>query len=198
MPHLVLVLVLFGAWAPRAASAQDWRRTGWWFEAGGGPSANRVACSNCVEVTRSGGSGAWLRFGRALSHKVVLGVEVFDFLNRSFRFDNAESLAAENVSIAGIVLWYPWRSRFFIKSGVGIAEGQFTVATAADEPVFAEGLGVGLTFGLGYDQPVWRSVAVTANAGVFFTAIGDVVLPAIRVDDVIATIYNLSLGITIR
>jgi hypothetical protein len=45
---------------------------------------------------------------------------------------------------------------------------------------------------------VWRSLALTASAGVWVTAIGDVVLPTTTVDDVIATMYNLSIGLTIR
>ena len=95
-------------------------------------------------------------------------------------------------------LWYPWKQRLFIKSGVGIGVGEFTVTAPAAQPLLADGVGVSLTFGAGLDVPIWRSFALTANAGVWFTAIGDIVLPNARVDDVIATLYSINIGFAIR
>jgi hypothetical protein len=97
-----------------------------------------------------------------------------------------------------VVLWFPWRSGFFVKGGVGVAEGDFTVTASPGQLVTASGEGVGLTFGLGFDLPISRKIALTANAGAVVAAIGDVVLPGTRVDDVIAMIYHVGLGITIR
>ena len=43
-----------------------------------------------------------------------------------------------------------------------------------------------------------RRIALTANLATYVTAVGDIVLPTRRVDDVIATIYELGIGFTIR
>lgn len=73
-----------------------------------------------------------------------------------------------------------------MKSGIGLAVGEFIIDATGDEPILSDGLGVGMTIGAGFDVPVWRSLAPTTNAGVAVTAIGDVVLPTTTVDDVIA------------
>jgi hypothetical protein len=62
----------------------------------------------------------------------------------------------------------------------------------------SNGGGIGLTFGLGWDAPISRKFAFTGNAAVFVTAVGDVVFPGRRVDDVIPTMYQLSIGFTVR
>ena len=85
----------------------------------------------------------------------------------------------------------------FAKSGVGIAVGEFTVGEQSSQTV-VDGIGVSLTFGVGADVPIWRSLALTANGGVWFSAIGDIVLPNTRVDDVIATLYSINIGFAIR
>jgi hypothetical protein len=140
-----------------------------------------------------------MRLGGTVSHKIFVGLEAFSLIDETFGFDAGdETLFSENATLAAIVLWYPWRHRFFVKSGVGLASGEFMVDASSDEPILSEGLGVGMSFGVGFDLPVWRSFALTTNAGVLFTAIGDVVLPTAVVDDVIATMYNVSIGITIR
>jgi hypothetical protein len=72
------------------------------------------------------------------------------------------------------------------------------VEPTGEEPAIADGVGVGLTFGLGIDLPISRKFAITANASTFFTAIGDITLPNRTVDDVIPTTYMLSVGITLR
>jgi hypothetical protein len=136
--------------------------------------------------------------GSALSDRIAIGFETFSLINELFGFgDGEDSLKAENSSLAGIVLWYPWQPRFFIKSGVGIAVGEFSIAAQSSEPV-VDGVGVSLTFGVGADVPIWRSLALTGNAGVWFSAIGDIALPNARVDDVIATLYSINIGFTIR
>jgi len=65
-------------------------------------------------------------------------------------------------------------------------------------PVTAKGTGVGLTFGLGYDRKISRKLAITGCLCADIAGIGDVVLPATRIDDMIASIYHLTIGLTIR
>jgi hypothetical protein len=87
----------------------------------------------------------------------------------------------------------------FVKGGVGAAHGPFTVTpTIGVAPITARGTGVGLTFGLGYDQRISPMVALTGCVCAQIAGIGDVVLPTTRVDDVIASMYHVTIGLTIR
>jgi hypothetical protein len=197
---LLAAVLLFVLGTPVAA--QRPHRSGFWIETGGGPSQIRVGCTGCEDVTRRAGSGGYLRLGGAVSDRVMFGVESWTLADETFGFARDDtSLVAENTSLAAVILWYPWRSGFFLKGGVGLAYGDFTLpaeTTLLAEPVRTRGTGVGLTFGAGYDLPIWRSLALTTSAGVWVTAIGDIVLPAFRVDDVIATMYGATIGLTIR
>ena len=181
------------------APAQRPHRSGFWLETGSGPGAVRIACSGCPNVTTAGGSSGYLRLGGALSDKVFFGVESFGFTNQHFAFAGHEaSVVAEDGSLGAVVLWYPWRGGVFLKGGVGLARGTFTVTPDSAPALHATGTGVGLTLGLGFDLTLSRRFALTANAADCITAIGDVVLPGTRVDDVIATMYQATIGITLR
>ncbi len=57
---------------------------------------------------------------------------------------------------------------------------------------------MGLTFGAGWDLAISRKFAITANVAAYVTAVGDVVLPGRRVDDVIATMYQGAIGFSFR
>lgn len=197
-PAAAAVALLVTALADGAA-AQRPHRTGLWFELGGGPAAIRVACAGCVEVDFQSGSGGYLRLGGVVSDRVLLGVETFGFTDEAFGFTAGDtSFVADGGTVAAVVLWFPWRSGAFVKGGVGVADGTFTTTPATGSPVIAEGTGVGLTFGLGWDVAISRKFAITANAAAFITAIGDLVLPGGTVDDVIATMYVVSIGFTVR
>lgn len=181
------------------AAAQRPHRSGLWVEFGSGPAHARVGCSGCEDVTRGSGSAGYLRIGGVLSDRVLLGVESFSLIDHAFGFAaDDRSIVAENASVAAIVVWYPWRSGFFFKGGVGLAGGEFTVEPDSEAPIVSEGVGVGLTFGMGLDVPISRRFALTGSAGTWITAIGDVVLPTAIVDDVIATLYAVTIGFTIR
>lgn len=180
-------------------AAQRPHRSGLWFEAGWGPASIRVACTGCEDVTRAAGSGAVFRLGGVISDKVLFGIEAFSFIDESFGIgDEDESLVAENSNLGGVVLWWPWKGGFFLKGGVGIANGRFTVDPETETEQVISGTGVGLTFGVGLDLPVKRWLAFTLNGGAYVTAIGDLVLPNARVDDVIPSMYALTIGFTIR
>ena len=193
-----LVSTLLAALTIRAA-AQEPHRSGFWLETGSGPGAVRIACSGCPDVTTAGGSSGYLRLGGVLSPKVLLGVETFGFTNQHFAFAGQPgSVIAEDASLGAVVLWYPWRGGVFLKGGLGLARGTFTVAPDSGPVLHTTGTGVGLTLGLGFDLRLSRRFALTLNSADCITAIGDVVLPGTRVDDVIATMYQLTLGFTIR
>jgi hypothetical protein len=197
--RVTIKVVWLSVLAAAGTAAQRPHRSGLWFEIGSGPAAVRVACSGCEDVTTAGGSGALLRLGGTLSDRVLLGVETFGFTDQTFGFVSGDtSFVAETGTVGAVVLWFPWGSGTFLKGGVGVAEGTFTTSPTPGSPVKIEGVGVGLTFGLGYDLYLSRKFAVTANAAAFITAIGDIVLPTGTVDDVIATMYVLAIGLTVK
>lgn len=177
-------------------------RMGLWGELGSGPGYVRVACSDCLDVIGASGTTSYFRIGGVLSKNVLIGFEVFSLLDQAFGFGASDtSTVAETGTAAIVLLWYPGKTGVFLKGGVGAAFGQFTVpsdsATVGTDTASTGG-GIGLTFGLGWDVPISRKFAITANAAAFITALGDVVLPGHNVDDVIATNYQLSIGFVIR
>lgn len=177
-------------------------RMGLWGELGSGPGYVRVACSGCEDVIGASGTTSYFRIGGVISKNVLIGFEVFSLLDKGFGFGSSDSNTVAETGTAAIVfLWYPGRTGLFFKGGVGAAFGQFTIPadTAGAAPAdTSTGGGMGLTFGLGWDLPISRKFAFTANAAAFVTALGDVVLPGGTVDDVIATNYQLSIGFVIR
>jgi hypothetical protein len=194
-----VLAVLVGLLAT-AGLAQRPHRTGAWLEAGGGAGYVRIASSGSTNVTSAPGSTYYLRAGALLSDKVLLGVENVVFVDDLLGFFRADtSSVAETWSLAVVVLWFPWRSGVFVKGGVGVAQGTFTTTPTGGGPPFtARGTGVGLTFGLGYDRKISRKVALTGCVCAQIAGIGDVVRPTTRLDDMIASIYHATIGITIR
>jgi hypothetical protein len=179
--------------------AQRPHRSGLWFEGGAGIASIRVACTGCEDLTRAAGSGVAFRIGGVISNRVLFGLETFSFVDENFGLgDDDESIVAATSNLGGIALWYPWRGGFFLKGGIGLARGEFTVDPRTEAEQVIRGTGVGLTFGVGFDLPVKRWLAISLNAGAYVTAIGDLVLPTVRVDDVIPSMYALTLGFTLR
>lgn len=195
-----LGVALLVAWPFDSVDAQErFHRRGLWGEICTGPASIRIASSTPATVTTKSGTGACVRMGGTLSSKVLFGAESFGFVDETFGFAKQDtSLIAENGGLMALVMWYPGRSGFFMKGGFGVADGVFTIRTTPDSTLETNGTGVGLTFGIGYDVPISRKFAVTFNLEAIITAIGDVVLPTGRVDDVIASMYHAGLGIAIR
>jgi hypothetical protein len=97
-----------------------------------------------------------------------------------------------------VVIWYVGPSGLFLKGGVGLARGNFTVRSTSGEPVTTERTGSTITFGVGFDLGVARRFALTANLGMNVAAIGDVDVDGTVADDVVATVYEAAVGITLR
>jgi len=189
------MLLTAPAWAQRTDRQH---RSGLWGEFGAGPGRVRIACSGCADVVAAGAPTSYFRIGGTVSDRVVIGLEVFSLLDRAFGFSPGDtSTTAETATATVVVLWFPSRRGFFFKGGVGLAAGQFTVPGTAGADT-SNGGGIGLTFGFGWDFAISRKFAVTTNLAAYVTAVGDVVLPGQRVDDVIATMYQGSIGFTFR
>ena len=175
-------------------------RSGFWLENGVGTGTIRVGCGTCEEPLAGYGQSSYLRAGGTVSPRVVLGIELFALLDDAFPVPDSDStLMVENVSIAPVVLWYPWESGLFFKWGVGLAHGEILVTGEDGEPLtLASGTGSGITFGVGLDTPIFSWLSITTNFGVYYTALGDVSVPGLYIDDVITTMYNANFAITIR
>ena len=195
----IIITLLLGLLAP-GAEAQRPHRAGLWIETGGGIGYVRIASSGSTTVTSAPGSTTYLSVGVLLSDKVLLGIENAGFVDEMLGFFRGDtSSIAQTWSLSVVVLWYPWRSGVFAKGGVGVAQGTFTVTpTGGGTPFTARGTGVGLNFGAGYDLKISRKIALTGCVCADIAGIGDVVLPSTRVDDMIASIYHVTIGITIR
>jgi hypothetical protein len=192
-------VVLTAPVAPASAQRTDRpHRSGLWGEFGAGAGRVRIACSGCTAVVVANAPTSYVRIGGTVSDRVVIGLEVFSLLNRSLGFAPGDSTTtAETATVAIVVLWFPSRRGFFFKGGAGLAAGQFTIPGTAGADT-SNGRGIGVTYGFGWDFPLSRKFAITTNFAAYVTAIGDVVLPGRRVDDMIATMYQAGIGITFR
>lgn len=192
------VLLTAPAWAQQPRSARPARphRSGLWGEIGFGPGRIRVACSGCTDVVAAGGPTGYFRIGGTVSDHVLIGFEAFSFLDRAFGSSPSDT-TAETALATVVVIWFPGRHGLFVKGGVGIAGGQFTLPGTAGADT-SNGAGIGLTFGFGWDFAISRTFAITTNFAAHVTAVGDIVLPGQRVDDVIATMYQGAIGFTFR
>jgi len=203
-PLLALALAVATSSAVEAQQQREPQRfrTGLWAEFGFGTGIVRVSCATCEKVHSEQGASSNFRIGGSLSHNVLLAFDNFSMIDETFGMGE-EEIIAETTTAGMSVFWFPGRSGFFLKGGVGIAQGEFTVnaseveATDA-EPIVVTGSGFGLTFGLGYDIPLSRKISLSFNVGALVTAIGDIVLPSGRIDDVIPSSYQLTVGIVFR
>jgi hypothetical protein len=201
MPRVTPALAVLAALVVGAetSAAQGGPRSGFWLEATAGTGTVRNTCAGCPNVTVAFGSTNSVRLGHSMTPTVLLGLEFFVLHSSDLSLGpGASSVDAENGTLGPIVMWYVGDSGFFLKSGLGLARGTFTVRSEDEGVVTVERTGSGLTFGAGFDIGVVRWIALSANVGMYVTAIGDVRVDGAFVDDVIATVYEAGVGITLR
>jgi hypothetical protein len=184
---------------PKARRPQRPHRTGLWSEVAAGGGFLRMGCSTCTDPIETRVGGGLFRLGGTVNDRVMLAWESIGLNDQTFSFAAGDSTTVADFGTATIiVLWFPGRSGLFLKGGVGIVSGTFQVPSGTAVPDSAEGVGIGMTLGLGWDLPISRKFALTANAASFISAIGDIVLPTRRVDDVIGSAYQFTVGVTFR
>lgn len=201
MRRLMVLAAIAALAAPlTAAAAQHPRRSGFWAEVGGGGGNIHLGCATCAEPTVTYGRSAYVRLGGGISRRVYWGLEVFGLIDEEFTAgDDDTPLTIENATFSSIVLWYPWRGGVFFKGGIGITNTAVTTPGIDDSPpIVVSGTGSGLTFGAGLDVPLHKWFSVTANFGVYYSAVGDVALTGNIVDDVITTVYQANFAVTLR
>ena len=195
---VITVLGAVGAAAQAAAPAP--RRSGLWAEIGFGWGSLRAACAGCEEVTSSAGGITYFRLGGQVSPHVFLGGETNAFFDESFISSDSTTLVAEIQAVNFIAIWFPGRSGLFLKGGLGIAQGRFTVldtASAATETL--RGTGVGINVGAGWDFQLRPRLSLTASFTTQIVGIGDFVVAGPRtIEDVIGTVYQGAIGFVFR
>jgi len=179
--------------------AQVPARSGFWLEGAWGAGTVRSACSACAQATVASGSSAHLRAGGALSPTALLGVEIVQL--RSANFVLAEGgvpVDTRSGSVAPVVLWYPGGTGLFLKGGLGLSRGTFTIPSTSGETLTTSRMGSVITLGFGFDLGIVRWLALTANLGMTVTAMGDIHLDGAFADDLVATAYEAGLGLALR
>jgi hypothetical protein len=181
------------------ADGQQGVRSGLWLEGSVGTGTVRNGCGGCPGVTSGNGGTDYLRAGHSVAPRVLVGVELFALGASDLVLGTASApVDTEKRSIGPMVMWYVGRSGFFLRGGAGLARGTFNVRTAAGETVTTKRTGSSLTYGIGFDIGVLPWVALTASLGSNVMAIGNVTVDATVVDDIIATIYEVGVGVTLR
>ena len=135
-----------------------------------------------------------------------LGVTRFTLLDKSVNLAGSDTVVTTASELLGvIVMWYPYSSGVYFKGGLGAGHGQFTVrppkppdGSPEPPPVITDGIGSGVTFGVGLDLPVFKWLSITANIGTYFIAIGDITVGGTVFEDLIGTMYNANFAFTIR
>jgi len=198
-----LSLVLVGSLLAGAADevrAQERVRSGFWMEAAKGTGTVRNTCAGgCEGVTVAYGPTYHLRAGGALGSRVLVGLELFSHnAPKLVLAPGVSAVEAQSGSLTPVVLWYVGESGFYLKGGAGLNHGTYTVRPPIGDPLTTERLGTGLTFGVGLDIGLGEWLALTANFDTFVNAVGDVSVDETLVDDIIATIYEVGIGIVLR
>lgn len=199
-PALAVAVTLVLLSLPQARlSGQLPHRSALWLESGIGNGSARNACGSCQDVTSSYGSANHVRVGWALTSSVLVGGEVFSYhADEAVHLSDGRRSDVQSVSMGPIVIWYIGNHGFFFKAGVGLARGTFVARAASGQTTEADGLGSSLTLGVGFDLPLLSWLALTANVGTYVTAIGDVRLDSLLIDDVIQRVYQAGIGLTLR
>lgn len=193
---LVALLASLGVAGGAGAQAP---RSGLWLEGARGTGTVRNTCAGCTGVSVGYGSAYHVRAGGALNPRVLVGLEIFSLHSRDLVLEGgAGPVEAKNTSISPIVIWYVGSSGFFLKGGAGLARGIFSVESPSGGLVETDRIGSGLTFGVGFDVGLLSWLALSADLSTYVTAVGDVDVAGGVVDDLIATVYNIGLGLTIR
>lgn len=170
-----------------------------WLEGAIGTGTVRNGCGGCDAVTAGYGGTDYLRVGRSITQRVLVGLEVFALSASNIELGPTSApIDAVNRSLAPIVIWYVGGSGFFLKGGAGLARGTFAVRTSAGETVTTKRTGSALTYGLGFDIGILSWLALSASLGSHVMAIGDVPVDGAVVDDIIATVYEVGVGLTLR
>ena len=205
-PTLALALLAAALLPPVQAQTPTRVRQGGWLEVGTGTGGVWIGCGGCTTPFVAFGQSLYARGGGAVSERVLWGVEAMHLprsrggpqrIDGEIRRDS--TLRVQSVGAGPVLLWYPWRSGIFVKGGLGVAHSRVQLQLpGSSEVVSGRGTASTLSFGVGLDVPLLRRVAITAHLGTTIGAVGDIEGTSATVDDVITTLYNANIALTLR
>lgn len=149
---------------------------------------------NRVDVWMHRGHGWILRRGTAIFdeaglHRSAIAGSVALYLRTGGRRQRTHDQEPEHCTGGAVVSVAEWP--FCERRGRAVSRGEvFVERTDENLAILASVTGSGITFGVGFDIPVFKWLSVTANFEIYFGAIGDLVVQDTYVDDVITTMYN--------
>ena len=184
--------VLTGALLAAPANAQVPFRGGPWLDVGIGYGRLRLTCATC-DATGTWGTAITVSVGGAPTRNVLIGVEGQLWLR------GGKGPSQRVQSLIAMVQWYPWPAAgLFLRGGTGVVRGPVAPEAAGVPPASAQGTGIGLDFGVGYDLPVSRHFGLTAQAGWNIAALGDLTVNGTTAEDVIAYVTRIGVAVVFR
>jgi len=166
MHRAARVIVFVAAFNCAAAAAQaqySHRREGFWLGFGLGYGSSNVTCDQCGSGPRVEGVTGFLKLGGTPNPNLRLGVA----LNGWWHDDGVVTESMANVTTSLSV--YPVAaSGLFVTGGVGFSSYYVNSAPSFD------GVGWGLTGGVGYDIPLGRAVSLTPVVTYMYGGVGNV------------------------
>jgi outer membrane protein with beta-barrel domain len=195
-PLVVAAAVLAACLTPSLALAQ--RHSGAWISGGGGVGWATVHCdANCEDEDANAALVLFIDGGIALSEKLLIGAE-FNSWSKNIETGTTDRSLRLNGLLATVLFYPSDTSGIFVKGGFGISYANISGTTAFVNPDL--GAGTGITYGVGYDIPIGRSVYLTPAVGLQHGFLGDAVeivgVPAVR--GWRHDIFQFTVGLTIQ
>jgi hypothetical protein len=187
------VAALLGALVARPAAAQVPWRGGLWADAGMGYARLRLTCVQCADIATAGGTEFTMTVGGAPTRNVLLGVQGQTWSSSTGRLRQTVR------SLTAIIQWYPWPAAgFFVRGGTGLVKGPVTPEATGATPASAQGTGITLDFGVGYDLAVSRHFGIAVQAATHVAALGDLKVNGVAANDVIAYVTRIGVAVVMR
>lgn len=177
---VVAAIVVAASLTPSTARAQ--RHSGAWISGGGGAGWAKVSCdTGCEAEERNAGVQLYIDGGVAANEKLLIGAE-FNSWSKTFEASGFDRTARLNALLATVLFYPSDPSGIFVKGGFGLAYASLRNTSPLVNPDL--GAGAGITYGVGYDIPIGRSVYLTPAFGIQHGFLGDAVevvgVPIIR------------------
>ena len=198
----LLAALLLAVLVPASARAQAHppspartpkRGGGLWMDAGIGYGYLHLTCATCPTVVAAHGVAATVSVGFTPAQNVLVGLQAQNWANAG------GSLTQRVGSVLAVAQWYPWPARgLFLRAGTGIVFGPVAPQAAGAPPASAQGTGVGLALGAGYDIKLSPRLGLAVQAATHISALGDLMVNGQLANDVIAYVTRLGVAVVLR
>jgi hypothetical protein len=191
---LVIAIALVIAAVP--AAAQDSqppssRPEGLWGSVGAGWSIVKVNYEGAEDTPHRNAGSIAGAIGWALTPSVLMGVGV------SADSEAVDTHRTTTAGLEGFVRWYPGAPPVFLRFGFGLASARIRILTAGNESLTVR-RGVGVNFGIGFDQRLSKHLSLTPEAFWRLTGVGDIPIEGANYRNVSLNTWFLGAGLTIH